>query len=148
MLPGPTGAISRAMLQIPHPRTESALAEARAVGYPPELVAKTVVVAIRGERVRIVVPATKRVSMRKLTALVGDGVRLLSEAELALGYPEFELGAVPPFGGPDERTIVDVRVARRPAVIVEAGAHGVSLKMPAQDLIAAARADVRDVADA
>jgi Ala-tRNA(Pro) deacylase len=137
------------MLEIlPHTRTESALAEARAVGYPPELVAKTVVVAAHGERIRVVVPASRRVSMRKLAEMVGSPVRLLREGELGRAYPEFELGAVPPFGGPGERTIVDVRVASRPCVIVEAGAHDLSLKVPAHDLVAAAQADVADVADA
>jgi Ala-tRNA(Pro) deacylase len=132
---------------VPHRRTESAMAEARAVGYPPELVAKTVVVTVRGARIRVVVPASKRLSMKKLAGLVGDGARLLDESELACAYPEFELGAVPPFGGPGERTIVDVGVARRPSVIVEAGAHDLSLKLPARELVAAAHADVADVAD-
>ena len=87
---------------LPHRRTESARAEARAVGYPPEL---------------------------------------------ARAYPEFELGAVPPLGGPDDGALVDVRVAEQASVIVEAGAHDVSLKIPANHLIAAAHADVADVAD-
>jgi len=92
---------------LPHQRTESAMPEARAVGY-----------------------------------------RLLDEDELGLAYPEFELGAVPPFGGPAERTIVDVRLACRPGVVIEAGTHVLSLKLPADDLVAAADADVADVADA
>jgi len=132
---------------LPHRRTESARAEARAVGYPPELVAKTVVVTVRGRRIRVVVPASKRLNMEKLAAVVGDGVRLLHEDELARAYPEFELGAVPPLGGPDDGALVDVRVAEQASVIVEAGAHDVSLKIPANHLIAAAHADVADVAD-
>ena len=132
---------------LPHRRTDSALAEARAVGYPPELVAKTVIVDVRGHRVRVVVPASKHVSLEKLAAMLGEPVRLLHEGELARAYPEFELGAVPPVGGPDDPTIVDVRVAERPSVVVEAGAHDVSLKVPARDLVAAAHADVADVAD-
>lgn len=133
---------------LPHRRTESALAEARAVGYPPELVAKTVVVAVRGRRIRVVVPASKRLSLQKLAAVVGDGVRLLHEDELALAYPDFEVGAVPPLGGPADEAIVDVRLAERPNVIVEAGAHDVSVKVPTHDLVVAAHADVADVADA
>ncbi len=43
--------------------------------------------------------------------------------------------------------LVDVRVAEQASVIVEAGAHDVSLKIPANHLIAAAHADVADVAD-
>lgn len=132
---------------LPHRRTDTALAEARAVGYPPELVAKTVIVDARGQRIRVVVPASKHVSLEKLAAVLGDEARLLHEGELARAYPEFELGAVPPVGGPDDRTIVDVWVAERPTVIVEAGVHDVSLKVPSRDLVAAAHADVADVAD-
>lgn len=132
---------------IPHRRTESALAEARAVGYPPELVAKTVVVAVRDRRIRVVVPASKRLSLEKLAAVVGEPVRLLHEGELARAYPDFELGAVPPLGGPDDGTIVDVRLVERPSVIVEA-AHDVSLRVPTHDLLAVTHADVADVVDA
>jgi Ala-tRNA(Pro) deacylase len=132
---------------LPHRRTESAMAEARAVGYPPDLVAKTVVVTVGDRRIRVVVPASKRLNIEKLAAVVGDGVRLLREDELARIYPEFELGAVPPLGGPDDGALVDVRVAKRPSVIVEAGAHDVSLKIPTHQLIAAAHADVGDVVD-
>ena len=59
-------------------------------------------------RVRAVVPASSRLDLGRLAEVVGATVRLLSESELAHAYPEFELGAVPPFGGPEgDRVVVD-----------------------------------------
>jgi hypothetical protein len=56
--------------------------------------------------------------------LLGDAktTPLATEKELAGAYPMFELGAVPPFGGPaGDRTVVDRRLAEQESVLIEAG---------------------------
>jgi prolyl-tRNA editing enzyme YbaK/EbsC (Cys-tRNA(Pro) deacylase) len=81
-----------------HTRTERAADEATALGLPPMAVAKTLVVAAPEGHVRVVLPASERIDLRKLRDYVEGGkrIRLASEDELARAYPEFDLGAVPP----------------------------------------------------
>src|SRR5688572_28178218 len=86
---------------LPHARTESAFAEAEALGIAPADVAKTLVVVASHGYIRAVLPASERIDLRKLREVGGGGkeVHLASEEDLARDYPEFEVGAVPPIGG-------------------------------------------------
>ena len=133
---------------LPHRHTETATAEARALGIAPDEVAKTVIVRTRDGYVRVVVPASRRVDLAKLRELIrtADDVRLATETELIAAYPEFELGAVPPIGGPaGDLLVVDVRLARRVRVVFEAGTHEESIRVKTDDLVDVAGAWVGDV---
>jgi prolyl-tRNA editing enzyme YbaK/EbsC (Cys-tRNA(Pro) deacylase) len=82
--------------------------------------------------VRAVLPASERIDLRKVGDLVGasgKNVQLASDDELARDYAELELGAVPPFRGRAQRVIVDVRLAGRDSVVLEAGSHERSLRI-------------------
>jgi prolyl-tRNA editing enzyme YbaK/EbsC (Cys-tRNA(Pro) deacylase) len=58
----------------------------------------------------------------------------------------FELGAVPPFGGPaGDRVYVDETLAKKERVVVEAGTHDQSVRLLTKDLIAVAAATVADI---
>jgi len=79
---------------LPHAHTESALAEAEALGVAPEDVAKTLVVKTAGGYVRAVLPASARLDLRKLREIHGGGrhtLHLATEDDLQRDYPEFEL---------------------------------------------------------
>ncbi|HZR91695.1 MAG TPA: YbaK/EbsC family protein [Gaiellaceae bacterium] len=131
-----------------HPHTERATDEAAALGLPPEEIGKTLVLAHDDRFLRAVLPASERLDLRKLRALpsVGAAVRLASEAEIGARYSMFELGAVPPFGGPDgDAVVVDRRIAERDSVIVEAGSHEESIQMTVRDLLALTGAQVADI---
>jgi Ala-tRNA(Pro) deacylase len=130
-----------------HERTERAADEAAALGLRADEVAKTIVVSTATGNVRVVLPATERIDMHKLRELfaAGKDLHLLTEAALAAAYPEFELGAVPPLGGPDEPVVVDRRVAERDNVVFEAGRHDRSVRVAAADLVSASGARVADV---
>jgi Ala-tRNA(Pro) deacylase len=133
---------------IPHRRTMSAGEEAAAIGIPAAEVAKTLVLVTDTGRVRVVLQASERLDMHKVIDVVGDGknTRLATETELAEAYPMFELGAVPPFGGPGgDRTIVDRRLAERETIVIEAGSHSESVRMKTQDLLALIGAEIADV---
>ncbi len=135
---------------IPHPRSETAREEARALGLSPDQVAKTVVVVTSHGYVRAVVPASARLDLHKLTRLLGlpHDARLATEDELAVAYPGFELGAVPPLGGPGgDRTVVDRRLAERETVVVDAGSHSESLRLKTSDLLVHAIAEVGDITE-
>ena len=110
--------------------------------------AKTLILVTEGGFVRAVLPASERLDMHKIRDLPGTGkeTRLATEHELAGAYPMFELGAVPPFGGPTgDRTIVDHKLAARESVVVEAGSHSESLRIKTHDLLALVQAEVADI---
>ena len=132
-----------------HPHTERAVDEAEALGLPPRGVAKTLVLTTNGGHVRVVLPASERIDVRKVRDHVEGGkekVHLATEDELARDYPEFELGAVPPFGGTDrDRVLVDPRIAEQPSVVLEAGTHEQSVRLATADLLELTKAEVVDV---
>jgi Ala-tRNA(Pro) deacylase len=132
---------------IHHRRTERARDEATVLGIPPAEVAKTVILRSDDGYVRAVIPASRRLDMRKVRhALPGKHARLATEAELAAAYPMFELGAIPPFGGPGgDRVIVDRWLATRERVVVEAGSHTESVRVKVMDLLHTANAEFRNL---
>lgn len=122
---------------LPHERTTTAAAEARALGLPAREVTKTVVLAAPDGFVRVVVPASEHVDLRKVRSALGRGeVTVASERSIGDAYPDFELGAVPPLAGPHDRVVVDVAVLENDFAIVEAGTHECSLRLPSRDLVA------------
>lgn len=131
-----------------HAHTERATDEAAALGIESEEVAKTLVLVASGGNVRAVLAASERIDLHKVAATLGVGgkkVHLASEDDLAHDYPEFELGAVPPFGGRVDRVLVDEQLAGRDSVVVEAGAHNTSVRLKAADLVRVTKAQVADI---
>jgi len=133
---------------IEHRHTETAGDEARAIGVPPDDVAKTIVLSSGESYVRAVVPASERLDLRKARLLLGDkNARLASEEELVFAYPMYELGAVPPFGVPaGDRVLLDRRLAQHDSVVFEAGSHDESVRLKTVDLIRLSGAEVKDIA--
>src|SRR6266508_5062672 len=131
-----------------HAHTERAADEAAALGVGPEQVAKTLILLAPSANVRGVLAASERIDLHKVAAVLGVGgkeVRLASEDDLARDYPDFELGAVPPFGGREDQVIVDERLAGRDSVVVEAGSHDRSVRLKTVDLVRLTRAQVADI---
>lgn len=132
---------------IPHRRTQSAAAEARAIGVDPGHVAKTLVLGTGAGFVRAVLPASRRIDLGKVKdVLGGDDVQLASEHVLAGAYPQFELGAVPPVGGPEhDRVLMDEGLRECEWVVFEAGTHEHSVRIKTADLVAVAGAQISDI---
>jgi Ala-tRNA(Pro) deacylase len=133
---------------LPHCHTESALAEAAALGVDPHEVAKTIVVTTGRGFVRAVIPASERLDVRKLRSLLDLHTQphLAHEAELESAYPSFELGAVPPFGGrAGDRVVVDRRLADRASIVIEGGSHDESIRLGTTDLLVLAHAAIGDL---
>lgn len=134
---------------IQHRRTRTAREEASLVGVPARDVAKTIVLAAGdGGFVRAVLPASEKLDLAKVREVVGGGkhLRLATEAELVGLYPMFELGAVPPFGGPEtDRVVVDLGLARLDYVVLEAGSHSESVRIRVADLLQLTGAQTADL---
>jgi hypothetical protein len=85
---------------IEHRRTETAAAEARAAHLPAEQTAKTVVLRTPDGYRFAVIPASERLDAHKASAALELGsheLRLATEQEMAAVFPQYELGAIPPF---------------------------------------------------
>jgi Ala-tRNA(Pro) deacylase len=151
--PDVTGALDEtgvAYEVLAHAHTETAADEAQALGIEPADVAKTLVVKTSDGYVRAVIPASHRLDLHKLRQSVGGGrhkVHLASEDDLRADFPEFELGAVPPFGGQQNPVVVDARIAQRESIVLEAGSHDESLRIAAADLVRATGAQVADISE-
>ena len=131
-----------------HRRTESAGEEAAALGVDPHEVAKTVVLTTGHGYLRAVVPATERLDLHKVRDLLDlhETPQLATETELAATYPSFEVGAVPPVGGPaGDRVVVDRRLADRETVVIEAGSHEDSVRVQTTPLLVLAQAEIGDL---
>src|SRR6476646_4387744 len=134
--------------RLPHRHTESAGEEADALGFDPHEVAKTVVLLSGHCFVRAVIPASDRLDVHKLRDLLDARAQphLAHEEELAAAYPTFELGAVPPVGGPaGDRVVVDRRLADRDTIVIEAGSHEESVRLVTTDLLVLAHAAIGDL---
>jgi Ala-tRNA(Pro) deacylase len=131
-----------------HAHTERAADEAEALGLPPTAVAKTLVLTAPEGHVRVVLPASDRIDLRKARDYVSGGksIHLASEDELSREYSEFELGAVPPFGGAaGDRVLVDTRVADQHSIVLEAGSHEQSVRLETADLLRLTKAEIVDI---
>ena len=132
-----------------HRHTESGMAEAYVLGVSAADVGKTVILDAPSGRVRAVIPASERVDLGKMADTLDENrhrIHLMSEERLAQEYPEFELGAVPPFAGSrDERVVLDSRLAGRYTVVSEAGSHEHSLRLAVSDLIRLTAAETADI---
>jgi Ala-tRNA(Pro) deacylase len=134
---------------LPHMHTTTAASEAEALGIPSTDVAKTLIVQTPDGNVRAVLSALDRIDLHKLADLYDatrKDVELVSEQDLVREYPEFELGAVPPFGGAHhDRVVVDRHLAERNSVCLEAGSHDESIRLATGDLMRLTDAQVADI---
>jgi Ala-tRNA(Pro) deacylase len=132
-----------------HAHTERAVDEAAALGVAAEEVAKTLVLSAPSGNVRAVLPASERIDLGKVADLLEAAhkeVHLATEDDMKRDYPDFDLGAVPPFGGREgDRVIVDSRLAARDSVVLEAGSHERSVRLKAADLVRLTQAEVSDI---
>jgi Ala-tRNA(Pro) deacylase len=134
---------------LPHAHTERAADEAKALGVELAEVGKTLVLTTPAGYVRAVLPASERLDLRKVGELLAVGkkqVHLSTEDDLARDYPEFDLGAVPPLGGGrSDRVLIDNRLAERESIVIEAGSHDESVRVPTADLVRLAAAEIADI---
>lgn len=133
---------------IEHPERFTAAAEARAAGVGPDDAAKDVVLRNGDAYVLAVIPASERLDLKKVQRLLDgeDRPRLATEDELAADFPEFDLGALPPFGPiHDIPEIVDRRLLDHDRVLCAGGDHRHSLRIDPNEIVRLANARVADL---
>jgi Ala-tRNA(Pro) deacylase len=121
---------------VPHRRAFTSLQEARELGVAADEVLKTVGLWTGGKYVLAVVPAPRRLDLRRVReALEDPDARLATEAELAADFPGYELGALPPLGSLlGVPLLVDPEVLEHELVVFAAGLETESVRVAAADL--------------
>ena len=114
-----------------HPPAYTALEQAAVSHVPGRRAAKVVVCIADGIPLQAVVPAHYLVDLERLRLIAGVGtLRLAQEAEIATLYPEFEVGAMPPFGMiHGHRVFVEQCFVGEPEMVFNGGTHTDSLCM-------------------
>ena len=132
---------------VEHPQTFTAAAEARIAAVAPDHAAKTVMARDDDGYVLTVLPASCRLDLRKLRRLASrPHLGLATEQELALHFPEFEVGALPPFGELfDCPQFMDRRLFAGSRILCNGGDHRHSIVLEAGELGYASGAQVGDL---
>lgn len=109
---------------VAHPRSITAGETARRAHVPRQRVAKGVLFCDEQSYTLAVVPASSRVDPSALASLLKQALMLASEDELALMFPDCEIGAVPALGAPyGVPSVVDAALLSEADVYLEAGDH-------------------------
>jgi Ala-tRNA(Pro) deacylase len=131
-------------LTLRHPPAFTAPELSAVAHIPGRRSAKVVICIADSEPVQAVVPAHYSIDLEALKTLVGSAsLRLAQEREIAVLYPEFEVGAMPPFGMMHgHRVFVERCFVGEPELVFNAGTHTDSLCMHYGDFAAIVRPTV------
>jgi prolyl-tRNA editing enzyme YbaK/EbsC (Cys-tRNA(Pro) deacylase) len=140
------------------PNARSLHEAAELLGIPPSGIVKTLVVKRRSslsepvegsmngdEYLFALIPGGRSISWPKLRALVGVNKLRLPEPELALAATGYERGTIVPIGSTTDWPIYADESIVGQRIAMGAGAHGYSLFVDADALIAAYGATVADI---
>ena len=128
------------------PEARSLFEAAELLGLDPSGIVKTLVVKRADDTYLFaLIPGGRSISWPKLRAVVGVNKLRLPEADLALAATGYERGTIVPIGSTtDWPVFADESIVGR-RIAMGAGAHGYSLFVEADDLIAAYGATVADI---
>jgi Ala-tRNA(Pro) deacylase len=103
--------------------------------------AKVVVCMLDEQPVQAVLPAHYAVDFERLRELAGSAtLRLAREEELAILYPDLEVGAMPPFGAVyGHRVFVERCLVGEPEMVFNAGTHTDAIRMHYADFAVLAK---------
>lgn len=133
---------------VEHPQTFTAGAEARIAAVALAHTAKAVMTCDANGYVLAIVPASELLDLPKLRRAASRPLlRLATEAELAGDFPQFEVGALPPFGELfDCPELIDVRLLAPTRILCNGGDHRHSIVLNPRDLRSASGSGVADLA--
>ncbi len=109
------------------------LQAAQALGEPPERVLKTLMAAVDGKPVCVIVPSDREVSMKKLAAAFGGKSAQMmkpADAERITGY---KVGGISPFGQKRRApTAIEASALAHELVFINAGQRGLQVRLAPQ----------------
>jgi Ala-tRNA(Pro) deacylase len=118
-----------------HPPAYTAQQTAAVSHTPGRCAVKVVICIADGSPVQALVPAHYQVDLERLRVIASvETLRIAREDEIATLYPDFEVGAVPPFGTMyGHRVFVEQCFVGEPEMVFNAGTHTESLCMHYSD---------------
>jgi Ala-tRNA(Pro) deacylase len=135
---------------IEHEPTFSAADEAAATGTRTDEEAKTILLR-SGARYRVaVLPASERLDLQKVRELLDETthLRLATEAEMSQDFPQFDVGAAPPFGPMlPAAEVLDRKLLGCETVVCSAGDHTHSVRIDPREIVRAADPVVGDISE-
>lgn len=119
-----------------HPPAYTAQEQAAVSHIQGRCAVKVVICIADDQPLQALVPSHYRVDLERLRVIAGAAsLRLAGEEELAAIYPQFEVGAAPPFGTMyGHRVFVEQCFVGEPEMVFNAGTHTESLCMHYGDL--------------
>jgi Cys-tRNA(Pro)/Cys-tRNA(Cys) deacylase len=128
-------------------RARSLEEAASRLGVDPDRLLKTMVVRrAEDDYLLVLVPGTRQIDWPKLRSHLGVARLSMPDAEVAQAATGYERGTITPFGAAGSWPVLaDASIAGAGTVTVGGGAHGVSLRLDADALIAAVAAEVVDL---
>jgi Ala-tRNA(Pro) deacylase len=134
---------------VEHTPAFTAVDEAAAAGSDPTETAKTLTLVDHDRFMLAVIPASRRLDLgRARRALHGSRhLRLATEDEVAARFPQFEVGAVPPFAAEAAPEVIDSRLLYHDTVLCAAGDHRHSVRLDPRELFRLAEPRVADICE-
>jgi prolyl-tRNA editing enzyme YbaK/EbsC (Cys-tRNA(Pro) deacylase) len=134
---------------VEHDETYRAVDEARAAGAEPHEAAKTVALRDHDEYVLAVVPANRRLDLARAREVLRASahLRLATEEEMERDFPEYEVGALPPFAPRATPEVLDVHLLYRDRILCSAGDHRHSVRLDPRDLVRLCEPRVGDLCE-
>lgn len=113
---------------------------------PASIYAKVVVIKAEGRYLMAVLPSTWKVDLKRLEEVLEcPYVRLATEDELAILFPDCEIGSMPPFGNLYGTPVyVDATLAHDEEIVFDAGSHVGAIKMRYKDFADLVRPQVAE----
>jgi Ala-tRNA(Pro) deacylase len=118
-----------------HPTAYTSQAVAEREHIPHHLMAKVVIVVADYDLAMLVLPASARLDLARVSTLFdARELRLANESEMATAFPDCEIGAAPPFGNLYDMPIyVDQTLLEDPVLYFQAGEHTTAMRIAYSD---------------
>jgi Ala-tRNA(Pro) deacylase len=131
---------------VSHSLAYTAREAADSLHVPAHTFAKVVVVKADTRNVMAVLPATWKVDLKRLEQVLQcHHVRLATEDELGILFPDCEIGSMPPFGNLYGTPVyVDATLTRDEEIVFDAGSHVGAIKMRYKDFAELVRPQVAE----
>jgi Ala-tRNA(Pro) deacylase len=129
-----------------HSIAYSAREAADSLHIPANIFAKVVVIKAEGRYLMAVLPSTWKVDLKRLEEVLEcPYVRLATEDELAILFPDCEIGSMPPFGNLYGTPVyVDATLTQDEEIVFDAGSHVGAIKMRYKDFADLVRPQVAE----
>ena len=113
---------------------------------PANTFAKVVIIKAEGRYLMAVLPSTWKVDLKRLEEVLEcPYVRLATEDELAILFPDCEIGSMPPFGNLYGTPVyVDATLTQDEEIVFDAGSHVGAIKMRYKDFADLVRPQVAE----